>query len=242
MKRILSLLVCSLLLCGCTKMPEGQAGQTTQTVSTNPTASIPVDYSISGGGDIGPDIVFSDYEEYLNYFKDDTLIPINFVHYEQIASLGTFVRYECYNGIALSDPAQFNYTIKDEYGNVFRLTVYRSDFNHEEVKRVEDVSPGDLRWSSKADEHNRMFVADEADDFVYEYNKNGRLHHICWEVNGYGFSLWAENFFCNIEGPPASEGGSFLARMICLDTALIAQDEFVAMVSTPYTPEDDEVA
>ena len=52
------------------------------------------------------------------------------------------------------------------------------------------------------------------------------------------YVITAEDGFDRFEPNP---DGTFIERLLCLESALIAQDEFVEMVSTPYTPEENEV-
>ena len=235
MKRIYLLLACGILLCGCTK------DQSNQSIVANSSTRLPDDYGMIIDPVSRDDKEFDNYYEYWDHFEGDAVVPVNFIHYEQIASLGDFQKYESFNGINPDGTAQYKYTLKDADERVIYLNIFKGTFTNY-YDDVEEIEPGNLSvipsWTPNGHETYRVFIVD---NIRYKYNKKGILVDIYLEIEGfdYGISLDVETRFDFVIGDPE---GTFIERMLCLESAPAAVEEFAQMISTPYTPEDEVVS
>jgi len=207
---------CCLLLSGCAVSPEGNGGAGSQALDSDQSVAI-----------------LKSYEEYLEFCNDeDTLLPDNFVYYQKMAELGTFDMFIGYGldeggKISLRDYGSYHYRLKDEENRAFSIWGFGYVIESESEK-TDNITPEDMRLSSDKDDY-RVFV-DEGLQYHYTADK---LTQIAWEVNGASIVLKAEDGFSAFE--PNSEG-TFVERLLCLESAPAALEEFVEMVSIPDNP------
>ena len=223
MRRFMIILSFCMLLSGCSRLPD-------QEEDTKPAKKVLL--PDSGPGMWGD--VLHKYDVYLDYIADDTKIPVHFVYYEQIASLGQF--QQCNNETWVNNEGKlvgtYDYTLKDEFNRYFHFEGrgYTSDNNYEEA---EGVNPEDMRSVSGGYIGTLKYVSD---NLVYIYDaSSGKLQEIYWEVDGvdFGFRIRAYDGFSSFEPDPE---GTIVDRLLHLDSAPAALDELVDMISTPYFP------
>lgn len=225
-------ILCSLLCCGCTRRPEDPAPSTNLSESTNPSEE---DFDTLGSCTSSCHPMFYSYDEFMAYCEDGTDVPVNLVPYTQIESLGTFLMFEgdLWTNDEGDDVAHYIYKLKDECDRTLGLSVFAYELVHNN-EAAEEVNPGDMRSIPGGYKGYRSFITDGLE---YRFKSTGALFYIYWEINGYGFSLSAPNGgFEQFEPNP---GGTFVERMLCLESAPGAVEEFAKMISFPYNPEDN---
>ena len=224
MRRFLIILSFCMLLCGCTKLPKEQTNQIENTKSSD--RIILEDSAHDGCGNS-----FDNYDEYLDFCADDTVVPVNFVHYEQIAFLGQFQQYESdyWRNDEGKIVAHYTYTLIDEFSRTMKFHGYAYTLeNYNE--RPQYINREDLRSVPGGFSGYRTFVSNNLE---YTYRENGQLMDIYWDVSDFGFSLWVDGGFSSFEPNPE---GTIVDRLLRLDSAPAALDELVEMISTPHFP------
>lgn len=235
MRCVCIIMVCVLLCLGCSKSPKDIQNLTYQSEVTNPSEDnldIYFPPSTTRGNH------FNSYDEYLGFYDGSTAVPVNFVNYEQIALLGEFLEYESEywtndNGELV---AHYHYILRNEYDHTLMFLGYAYTLESF-VESAEGVTPEDMHYIPPVDEGYRVY---ESEGIRYTYRANGRLRDIYWEIEGFdfGFSIFTDNGFSDYEPNPE---GTFVERMLCLESAPAAVEEFAQMISTPYTPEGEVV-
>jgi hypothetical protein len=235
MKRILSLIIASLLLivvlAACDKA-DGEETTTKETTSettspeTTPNSSdttestaestteadnIPNDTPV---GEI-PTRIIEDYDEYIAYISSVD-IPSDFIHYGALSSIGEFEGFFFIPTRALS-LGNYAYYLKDSTGNVFFLDI--DPWTEEDENRLSTVK---LVTSSFTATDMRKLGSSETASVLhngirFSYSK-GELHLIEWHHDSirYRLSVRGEDRW---NGYPANTTNTFVGKLLNLNTA-----------------------
>lgn len=222
MKRIIILMLFFLLLSGCDAHQQVSTKESITTCSTEESVVTPAETDFFGSC-----LTLEDYKEFCR--NPDVEMPVNFLRYEQIDELGQFHAIH-FMGIAKVDV--FWYQLTDEEERSFSIWVYPKGFYHVGEDPT-PPTPEDMR-SISVSHYNRMYISVD-DEFKYYY-QFGKLDQIFWNIDGVDYKLAAD--FAQFEPDP---NGTFVERMLCLESAPAAVEEFAQMISTPYTPEGEVV-
>lgn len=225
MKRMMLILTICIMLSGCTKSSYEQLNPSDGTQSTSRVILEDcVDWQIGCGS----------YEEYVEFIEGDPALPSQFIYYQQIAELGAFRRFDGdpWASDEYVDYAVYYYTLEDAYGRTFQISGRRFS-SSEDYMEVQPVTPEDMRTVSQSTQTYRVYTSG---NLKYTYRKTGKLFHIEWKVDDLVFTLLAADGFSAFEPNP---DGTFVERMLCLESAPGAVEDFAEMISAPYNPEDN---
>lgn len=180
-------------------------------------------------------VSFSDteYNEYLHHISTCDKIPENFVCYEQLQQIGAFSRFLAPAHGHPANDVFYMYFFVDEWGQPISLSVetaQKRDLSDPE-KATTAVDPRDMRYLTEEKSGRSVY---SAGDINYCYI-DGELYYIEWYANDLSFRVQCEyeaDVAARICNYPAECSGTFMSKMLSLDTASQAVADFIDAINT----------
>ena len=221
MKRMIGLIMACLLLSGCSFLQ-----------GYHPTAPENNNSTLGEFGD-----ALDSYDEYEKFCRNpDVVMPESFIKYEQIQQLGQFEQLyflgnDQSNGDHLVDV--YTYTLVDVNNRQFAISGFRN-VQLRSSEKTAKITPQDMRSISDESREVRVFTQGNLSYYYNQSHNVGKLCVIHFEVKGVSYRLTADAGFAEFEPNPE---GTFVERLLCLESAPAAVEEFEQMISIPYEPD-----
>jgi len=192
MKKMIAVLlvICCLLMTSCSASP-------TETVAPNGDNAL-----ISYGGILAVQHSLDEYTKYLETYQKQ--IPEDFVHWDNIPNLGTFLLFVP----ELDSLNRYHYTIEDQKGKELLLEIsHFSDSSN-------NITTENYKLISVTDDMTSMLNAPCKEKSVivrngmeYHYSALGKISSLVWYQNDIRFELYGQ--YGSFEGAFASPDGCF---------------------------------